>query len=193
MKKSEGSTGKRAEFDPPSRERGCSESVTGGGQGGLAGHELLRVLPSTHELVSLEEKHGAHGRLIEAAGIEPARNGRLDAGRISRRQVNLSDPPIGQRDVHLYEEKETSEPAALKEAGPRLHGPGDLAPNEALLLGQLPPPGRDSAEIAADSDLCRRVRIKGDESRIAVLAVAVALPNSVPAFARLRDVEDFHN
>ena len=104
----------------------------------------------------------------------------------------MSQAPIGQGHVDLYKEEETGERTALAEAGLGLHGPGDGAPKEALLLGQLPPPGGDRAESPADSDLSGCAGVKRDENRIAVLAVAIALPDSVPAFARLRNVEDFH-
>jgi len=161
--------------------------------GRLAGQELLRlVLPTSHELVDLEEQHGADGRLIEAGGVEDVWNGRLRTPGISRRQVNLRDAPISQGHVDLYKEEETGERSALTEAGLGLFGPGDLAPKDALLLGQLPPPGGDRAESLTDSDLSGGARIIRDKGRIAVLAVAIALPDSVPAFARLRNVEDFH-
>ena len=98
-------------------------------------------------------------------------------------QVNLSDTPIGPCDVDLYKEEKASEPAALTEAGPRLHGPGDCVPYVALLLGQLPPTGGDRTEIAADSDLSGAAGIKRDEGGVGVLAIPVALPNCVPAFS----------
>lgn len=162
--------------------------------GRLAGHELLRlVLPTSHELVDSEEQHGANGRLTECGGVEDVWNGRLRTRGISRRQVKLRDTPISQRHVDLYKEEETGERSALTEAGLGLLGLGNLAPNDALVLGQFPPPGGDHAESPADSDLSGRAGVKRDESNIAVLAIAIALPDSVPAFARLRNVEDFHN
>jgi hypothetical protein len=108
-------------------------------------------------------------------------------------QVNLSDTPIGQRHIDLNKVEEASETTTLEEPGLGLFGPGDLAPNDALLLGQLPPPGGDRAESPAHRDLSRRARIKRDEGGITVLAIAITLPDCVPAFARLRDIKDFHN
>jgi hypothetical protein len=95
----------------------------------------------------------------------------------------LSHAPIGQGDVDLYEEKEAGEGAALKKAGLGLFGLGDFTPDDALLLGQLPPTGGDGAEIAADRELSGGAGVKGNKRRVAVLAIAVALPNHVPAFA----------
>ena len=95
----------------------------------------------------------------------------------------MSHASIGQWDVGLHKQEKTGEGTALLKAGLGLHGPGDGAPNEALPLGQLPPSGGDRAEHPAYSDLSWRSGIKRDESRVAVLAVAIALPNRVPAFA----------
>ena len=108
-------------------------------------------------------------------------------------QVNLSDTPIGQRHIDLNEEEEASETTALEESGLGLFGPGDLAPNDALLLGQLPPSGGDRAESPSDSDLRGAAGIKRDERRVTVLAIAIALPNCTTALARLRNLKNSHN
>ena len=55
------------------------------------------------------------------------------------------------------------------------------------------PAGGDSAESPADSDLRRAAGIKRDEGGVGVLAIPVALPDRLPALARLRNIEDFHN
>jgi hypothetical protein len=112
---------------------------------------------------------------------------------ITRRQVNLSQAPIGQGDVDLHKQQDSSEPAFLEKTGLGPFGSGDSAPNDALRLGQRAPPGGDSGEIGADSNLSRATRIKRHEGRVTVLAIAIALPNSVPAFSRPRYIKDFHN
>src|ERR1035437_10360627 len=68
---------------------------------------------------------------------------------------------------------------------------GDSAPNDALLLGQLPPAGGDSPKSAADGHLSRASRVRRDEGRIAVGAIAVALPDCVAAFPR-PGIRHFH-
>ena len=100
-----------------------------------------------------------------------------------RRQVNLRFSLIGQGDVGLDEELAASESAALKKPGLGLYGPGDGNPYVALLLGERAPTFGDRAEIAADSDLSRGARVKRDKGRIADLAVAIALPDCLSAFA----------
>jgi hypothetical protein len=149
----------------------------------LAGHELLgAVLPIINELVSAKEQHGADGRLIETGGIEDVGNGRSRAEVISRWKVNLCDSTIGQSNVDLHKEEEAGKWAALAKTGLGLPGPGDGAPNQALILSKLPPAFGDRAESLTDSDLCRGAGIKRDKGRVTVLAVAVALPDGVPAF-----------
>ena len=105
----------------------------------------------------------------------------------------MGDSPIGKGNVDLHKEEETAEWAALAKTGLGLLGPGDGAPNQALLLSQFPPSGRDGTERPADSDLSGRTGIKWNESRVAILAVPIALPDPVPAFARHWDFEDSHN
>src|ERR1019366_2620209 len=158
----------------------------------LAGQELLGVgRPTPNELVGAEEQHGADRRLIERAGVEEAWHRRLGNLKITRRQVNLSQAPIGQGDVDLHKQEDASEPAFLAKTGLGPFGSGNSAPNDALLLGQLPPAGGNSAEIVADGHLSRGTRVGRHERLIAVGAIAVALPDCVPAFPRLR-VGHFH-
>jgi len=149
----------------------------------LAGHELLgAVLPISNELVSAKEQHGADGRLIEPGGVEDVWNGRARARRISRGKVNLSDSTIGKGNVDLHKEEEAGEWAALAKTGLGLFGAGDGAPNDALILSKLPPAFGDRAESPTDSDLGRGAGIVRDKGRVTVLAIAVALPDGVPAF-----------
>ena len=70
----------------------------------------------------------------------------------------------------------------MAKTGLGLFGLGDGAPNEALRLSKLPPAFGDRAESLTDSDLGRGARIKRDKGRVTVLAIAVALPDRVPAF-----------
>src|ERR1035437_3298670 len=160
--------------------------------GRLAGQALLRVsLPTLNELVGEEEQHGADRRLIEPAGLEKGWQGWLGNLEITRGQVNLSQAPIGQGDVDLHKQEDAGEPAFLAKTGLGPFLMGDSAPNDALLLGQLPPPGGDSAESAADGHLSRGTGVGRDEGGIAVGAIAAALPNCVSAFPRLR-IGHFH-
>ena len=162
--------------------------------GRLAGHELLRaVLPITKELVGVEEQHGADGRLIEPANAEGTRNGRLGSPGIFHRQVNLRQTPIYQGHVDLHEEEEASKRAALEQTRLGLLGLGNCAPYDALLLSERAPPGGDSAERPARRDLGWGAGVERDKGSVAILAIAVALPHSVPTFSRLRNVEDSHN
>jgi hypothetical protein len=158
--------------------------ICGGRRSGrLAGHALLgAVLPISNELVSAEEQDGADGRLIEPGGVEDVRNGRSRARGISRGKVNLSESTIGQGNVDLHKEQEAGEWAALAKTGLGLLGLGDGAPNDPLILSKRPPAFGDRAERPADSDLGRGAGIVRDEGRVTVLAIAVALPDSVPAF-----------
>jgi hypothetical protein len=149
----------------------------------LAGHELMgAVLPTIKELVSAKEQHRADRRLIEPGGVEDVGNDRSRAQIISRRKVNLSDATIGKGNVDLHKEEEAAEWAALAKTGLGLFGLGDGAPNNALILSKLPPPFGNRAECLTDSDLGRRAGIKRDKGRVTVLAIAVALPDHVPAF-----------
>jgi hypothetical protein len=149
----------------------------------LAGHELLRaVLPIINELVSAKEQHGADGRLIEPGGVEDVWNGRPRARGISRGKVNLSDSTIGKSNIDLHKEEEAGEWAALAKTGLGLPGPGDGAPNDALILTKHPPAFGDRAESPTDSDLGRGAGIVRGKGRVTVLAIAVALPDGVPAF-----------
>src|ERR1035441_8231519 len=148
-------------------------------------------LPITKELIGLEEQHGADRRLIEPAGLEEGGHRRLGGLEITRGQVNLSQTPIGQGDVDLHKQEDAGEPAFLAKTGLGPFGSGDSAPNLALLLGQLPPAGGDSPKIAADGHLSRGTRVARDEGRIAIGAIAVALPNCISAFPR-PDIGHFH-
>ena len=162
--------------------------------GRLAGQALLGMdLPTLNELVCDEEQHGTDRRLIEPAGLEKGGHRRLGRLQITWRQVNLSQAPIGQGDVDLHKQEDAGEPAFLAKTGLGPFGSGDSAPNDALLLGQLPPPGGDSPKIAADSDLSRGAWIERDKGIVAILAIAVALPDSAPTLSRSRNVEDSHN
>ena len=158
--------------------------ICGGRRSGrLAGHALLgAVLPISNEPVSAKEQHGPDGRLIEPGGVEDVRNGRSRARLISRGKVNLSDATIGKGDVDLHKEQEAGEWAALAKTGLGLLRLGDGAPNDALILRQLPPPFGDRAESPPDRDLGRGAGIKRDKGRVTVLAIPVGLPDRVPAF-----------
>jgi hypothetical protein len=158
--------------------------ICGGRRSGrLAGHALLgAVLPIINELVSTEEQRGADGRLIEPGGVEDVRNGRSRTRLISPGKINLSESTIGQGDVDLYKKQEAGEWAALAKTGLGLLRLGDGAPNDALILRQLPPPFGDRAESPTDSDLGRGAGIKRNKGRITVLAIPVGLPDSAPPF-----------
>ena len=110
-----------------------------------------------------------------------------------RRQVNLRFALIDQGDVRFDKEIEAGELTALQETRLGLHRLGDSDPDVALRLGERAPTFGDRAKTAADSDLTRRSGVKRDEGWIAVLAKAIALPDRVPAFAGLRNVEGFHH
>ena len=149
----------------------------------MAGHVLLgAVMPISKEPVSAKEQHGADGRLIEPGGVEDIGNGRSRARLISRGKVTLSDSTIGKGNVDLHKEEEAAEWAALAKTDLGLLGLGDGAPNDALILRKLPPAFGDRAESPADSDLGRCAGIVRDKGRVTVLAIAVALPDHVPAF-----------
>ena len=151
------------------------------------------MLFRSKELVGKEEQHGADRRLIELAGLKGDWHGRLGSLKITRRQVNLSQAPIGQGDVDLHKQEDAGEPAFLAKSGLGPFGSGDLAPNLALLLGQLPPAGGDCAESPTDSDLSCGAGVVRDKSGITVLAIPVALPHRTTTLARLRNIEDSHN
>ena len=110
-----------------------------------------------------------------------------------RRQVNLSLTLIDQGDVGFDEEVVPRHDAALVEPGLGFHGAGDGDPYVPLRLGERAPTGGDGGEGPANRGLRRGAWVKRDKGGIGVLAIAVALPNPVPAFARLRDIQDFHN
>ena len=153
------------------------------GRGRHGGREFAAgAVPTTNELAGLEEQCGADGRLIETVGVEEAGNGQLGEPGMSRGQVNLSLAAIGQGDVDLHKVVEAGEGAAA-ETGPGLFGAGDGDPYVALLRGEGAPTFGDGAESAADNALSGGVGVKGDEGRVTVLAVAVALPDHVSAFA----------
>jgi hypothetical protein len=158
--------------------------ICGGRRSGrLAGHDLLgSVLPISKELVSTQEQQGADGWLIESDGVEDFGNDRSRARVISRGKVNLRDATIGQCNVNLYKEEEAAEWAALQKTGLGLFGLGDGAPNDPLVLRKLTPALGNRAESPTDSDLGRGAGIKRDKGRVTVLAIAVALPDHVPAF-----------
>jgi hypothetical protein len=139
-------------------------------------------MPIINELVGAKEQHGADARLIEPDDVEYVGNGRSRARSISRGEVNLCDSTIGKGNVDLHKEEEAGEWAALAKTGLGLLGFGDGAPNEALILRKLPPAFGDRAESPTDSDLGRGAGIKRDKDRVTVLAIAVALPDGVPAF-----------
>ena len=149
--------------------------------------------PILQNLLGAEEQRGADGRLIETAGVEPAGSGRFQRSEKFQGQIHLSETPVDQQHVDLHEEEKAGERSALAKAGFGFHGLGERIPYVALLLRQLPPPGGDGAEIGADTDLSWSTGINRDKSGVGVLAKPVALPNSVPALARLRNIKDFHN
>ena len=97
----------------------------------------------------------------------------------------MSLAAMGQHDINHNKVLATGEPAsAVTGLGP--FGPGDGDPNIALLLGEVAPTFGDRAESASDSGLGGDARVEGDEGdegRVAVLAVAITLPDHVPAFA----------
>ena len=101
---------------------------------------------------------------------------------MSRGKVNLGESTIGQWNIDLHKEEETAEWAALEKTGLGLLGLGDGAPNDPLILSKLPPALGDRAESPTHSDLGRGAGIKRDKGRVTVLAIAVALPDHVPAF-----------
>jgi hypothetical protein len=69
----------------------------------------------------------------------------------------------------------------LQETRLGLLGAGDGHPYPPLRLVQLAPPGRDRAESPPDSTLSGGAGIVRDKRRVRVLAIPVALTNSVPA------------
>ena len=135
------SEGKGQSSDSPGGSQGGWQQAGVRGRGSAAwgqptGRQLPEdIVPTDNWLVSAQEQGGADGRLIELAGVLEARNDPLGSLGILRRQVNLSQAPIGQGDVDLHKVKEARQGAALLEAGLGLLGPGNRAPNDALLLG----------------------------------------------------------
>jgi hypothetical protein len=101
---------------------------------------------------------------------------------MSRGKVNLGESTIGQGNIDLHKEEEAAEWAALEKTGLGLLGLGDGAPNNPLILRKLTPPFGNRAERPPDSDLGRGAGIVRDKVRVTVLAIAVALPDHVPAF-----------
>src|SRR5664279_3762063 len=92
--------------------------------GRLAGQALLEVdLPITKELVGLEEQYGADRWLIEPGALEEGGHRRMGSLEVTRRQVNLSQAPIGQGDVDLHKQEDASEPAFLAKTGLGPFGP----------------------------------------------------------------------
>jgi hypothetical protein len=120
--------------------------------------------------------------LIEPDGVEDVGNGRSGARGISRGQVNLRESTIGKGNVDLHKQEEAGERAALAKTGLGFPGPGDGAPNEALILSKLPPAFGDRAKSPPDSDLGWGAGIKRDKGWVTVLPIAVPLPDRVPAF-----------
>ena len=132
--------------------------------GRLAGHEVLGVfLPTINDLVGAKEQHGADGRLIELADAKSAQNARLGSQGVFQRQVNLRQAPMDQSDIDLHEKEEAGERAALAKTGLGLLGPGDYAPNQALIIRERPPAFGDVAEIRANHDLGGRSGVKRNE------------------------------
>ena len=109
-----------------------------------------------------------------------------------RRQVNLRFALICQSDVYFDKELATSEPPASKEPGLGPFGAGDGDPYVTLGLGEHAPTGGDCGEIAADRNLSRAAGVKRGKSGIADLAIAIALPNNIPALPGL-GIGLFHN
>ena len=101
---------------------------------------------------------------------------------VFRGQVNLRIALSGQRNVHFDKEAEPSENATLSKPGLGFHGAGDGDPYVALLLGQGTPTRGDRAKMSAASHLRRGARVVRDKGKIADLAVAIALPDHIPAF-----------
>jgi hypothetical protein len=180
--KSEG-RGQKGKAQPTLAATKALRICRGRRSGRLAGHELLAaVLPIINELVSAQEQQGADGRLIESGGVEDVGNGRPRARAISRGKADLRDATIGKGNVDLHKKEEAGEWAALAKTGLGLLGLGGGAPNETLILSKLPPAFRDRAERPTDSDLGRGAGIVRDKRRVTVLAIAVALPDGIPAF-----------
>ena len=99
--------------------------------------------------------------------------------------------PVDQGDVHLHKEVEAGEPA-IAETGPGPFGPGDGDPCVPLRLGEPPPAGADRAEMPRDRGLSGAAEVVRDKGGVADLAVAIALPDYIPAFSRFC-VGHFHN
>ena len=151
------------------------------------------VPPILQDLLGAEEQCGADRRLIETADVGPAGSLRFQRPEKLQGQVHLWETPIDPRDVVLHEEEETGEPAALQETRLGLLGAGDGDPYPPLRVAQRAPPGRDRAESPADSTLSGGAGIVRDKRGVGILAIAVALPDCVPAFSRLRNVVNSHN
>jgi hypothetical protein len=72
-------------------------------------------------------------------------------------------------------------------------GPSDGDPDVALLLGERAPAFGYRGESPANRILRRAAGIVRNKRRIGVLAIAVALPDCVPAFARFWDLKRLHS
>ena len=97
MKKSSGAPGPTT----PKALRTCCRlrvACCASASGGLAHRQFAGdALPAIQKPVALEEQRGTYRRLIETGNAEDAWNSRLRAWAISRRQVKLSQAPIGPR------------------------------------------------------------------------------------------------
>src|ERR1022692_4770590 len=120
-------------------------------------------------------------------------NRRFAGPSISLGQIQLRFALIGRGNVCFDEELAAGESSALKETGLGPLGPGDGNPYVALLLGKRAPAFGDRGENPADRALRRAAGVVRDKRRIGVLAIPVALPDYIPAFARLRDIINLHN
>jgi hypothetical protein len=99
------------------------------------------------------------------------------------REVELGKAAVAQGYVDFHEELEAGQGAALQKPGLGQEGGGCRDPRVALRLGEGAPALGDGGEEVADGLLGRCSWVKGDEGGVADLAVAVALPDEVAAFA----------
>lgn len=189
----------RAEAGQTSRELRTEQRQESGTRRSAGGGQRSRrqlapgVLPTTNKPVGVQKQGRADGWLLELAGAVEAGNNPLGSLGMLRRQVNLGQAPIGQGHVDFDKVKETGERAALAEARPGLLAPGRDAPTDPLVLGKRAPSFGDRSKNPADRHLGGSSRISRDKRRIRILAMAIALPDHIPALTGSRDVEDFHN